>query len=466
MSGRRSGLTALAAALAGARRAPGHARPRAARRVPGHARRLAALACVLCALLAADALEAQGRPGRRGGTRSAGPEGVTAGLDLRRHDFGAVAVSAHPWSTVVAITVAFPSGSAADPGGAWGAAWLLGATVRDEVAEPLSELGARVHVEVGRSATVFQLLAPPSRWHEAWEVLTEHLFGATLDHPTLDERRDELRAVFAFESGAPTRDFQREFASLVGDRAEAWSRDPRGTSESVARIDDGDLGDLRRRIYRREAAIVTVVGALQAEPGVAVHPGAGRDGDDLRGWSDGGRAWDRGRRERVTREVTNGLIGAAFPARGDAPRTALEFVAHQLELLLNPVPRDPGLFGEAEVRLEDHPEGPLVVVEAAVLPEDQERWEGRIEDAFDALAERYRDASFLTLHRQHFRNVRLLEQSVPEAEGRRIALDLLRHGRVRDLAAELSSLTAEQVVRAIESLGEPRMLVYGPRLGG
>lgn len=168
---------------------------------------------------------------------------------------------------------------------------------------------------------------------------------------------------------------------------------------------------------------------------------------------------------RSVREVTNIWIGTAFPARRDTPRTVLEFLLLRLEDELNPIPRDTGLFG-ATVRLEDLPEGPALVVEAAVLPEDLARWESRIGGALSSLENNYRVPAFFELHKREFRNAALAADAAPEVEGKRIAMDLLREGRPRDLAAEIEAMTSEQVLRAVETLGQLRVLVFGPDLGG
>jgi hypothetical protein len=44
-------------------------------------------------------------------------------------------------------------------------------------------------------------------------------------------------------------------------------------------------------------------------------------------------------------------------------------------------------------------------------------------------------------------------------------VDLLLEGRLRDLPAEIDALTMRQVLDAVESLGRPRILVFGPDLG-
>jgi hypothetical protein len=431
----------------------------------GRAARAAALALLLIGWASAPAFAQRGGSGRGGG--GAGRPLASAGdsLELRRHSFAALAVSPHPWSTVVAITVLIPGGSAEDDPLLPGGAWLLADVVRDELEAPLARTGASISVTVDRGSTRFQALAAPGEWRSAYETLIDGLFLAPVGFETLERRRAEIADVFAFEKGAPVREFQSEFAKLMGGGG-AWSREPRGNPESLQRITASDLSALRRRVYRQEEAVVTIVGALDAAPGIAVYPGGGRDGDDLRSRrpSGSGPSWGNGQRERLVRAVTNTWIGVAFPARRDVSRTVLEFLADRLRAELNPYPRDPGLFG-TEVRLEDLPDGPAIVLEAAILPEDLARWELRILRTTETLEDLYDDASFFSLHQRHFLNTSLVQESAPEAEGIRIAMDVLRDGRVRSMPAEIESLTADGLRRAISSLGEPRILVFGPDLG-
>lgn len=386
--------------------------------------------------------------------------------DLRRHDFAVLAVSPHPWSTTVALTVVLPTGSADDPSELPGSAWLLGKVVRDALQERLSRTGAAAGVLVDRSHTTYQVLAVPGAWREAYEALVEVVFSGSPDSRSLDRHRTELHAVFGFERGAPVREFEAQLVELVGGVGSSWSRDPRGAPEALERITASDLTSLRRRLYRAEDAVMTLVGALDAEPGLLLYPGrrstvrsalGGRGGR-------GGSARSSGR-ERLERDVTNTWIGVALTVPRDVPRTVLEFIEQRLRDELNPTPADPGLFG-TQVRIEETPDGPTLVVESAVLPEEQSRWEERILRTIDTLAERHREPTFFHAQRRRFRNLRLTEEGAPEVEGRRMAMDLLREGRVRDLPAEIGELDPDHVARALDDLSPPRILVFGPALGG
>jgi hypothetical protein len=82
------------------------------------------------------------------------------------------------------------------------------------------------------------------------------------------------------------------------------------------------------------------------------------------------------------------------------------------------------------------------------------------------LEDRHRDPAFFELHKRGFQSAALPAAAAPEVEGKRRALDLLREGRLRELSAEIDALTAPLVLRALHTPGQPRILVFGPDLGG
>jgi hypothetical protein len=431
-------------------------------------RLLTAGVIALCLAFSASPLSAQrnNRPtGRGGGSSNAASEAPRPGdgLDLSRHGFARVAISPHRASTVVAITLLLPGGSSGEERSFAGSAWLLGETVRAALARRLAQSGVTVRVEVTRDYTLFQLLTPPGRWQSAYDTLLEEVFTSSLDTSEMDRIRDGQIELFRFEDGAPVRAFQAELYGLMVGVGSIWHRDPRGSLESMELIGATDLNELRSRIYRREQAIMTLVGGLDRTGGPTVYVGPRADNPASR--RRGGAAWSSGRTQRVTEEVTNTSIGAAFPARRDASRTVLEFLADRLDEELNPVPPAVGHYG-THVRLEELPGGPALVVEAATIPEERMRWETRIGRALSGLEQAYRFPGDFEQDRQHFRNVTLVADAAPEAEGKRMAIDLLLEGRLRDLSAEIDALTAQQVLDAVESLGRPRILVFGPDLGG
>jgi hypothetical protein len=197
--------------------------------------------------------------------------------------------------------------------------------------------------------------------------------------------------------------------------------------------------------------------------------GEGRDalaplgGALQRGSTDDRLAWRRGDRIPLERDVTNSWIAAMYPAPPELPRTQLEFVAQEIQASLTPSPPDPGLFS-LTVHIEDLPRGPVMVVEAAVMPEAQATWERRILAAVSGLEKVPTDAYF-SFHRRRFRNQMLVAEGPPEAAALRMALDLLREGRVRPLQDEIWELGPRELAKAAQMLGDPRVLLMGPDMG-
>ena len=388
------------------------------------------------------------------------PVAVTAqGVDAGPAPPG-IAVVRRPAATLVAVTLVIPAGSADDPADLPGVARLTGDAVAETVRWRLDP-DARLEVRVERGWTAFTLLATPDVWVRSWAVLEDVLFRVPLTSAPIEAARAALLAGFTFEQGAPVREFQRELYATLAGRVSAWSHDPRGEPGALRKVDPAVVESFRARAYQLRTATAAVVGPVnEGEARSAVAPVGTSPlperavGDDM--------AWDDGKRILLEREVTNAWIGAFFPAPADLPRTRLDFLAHEVREALHPSPPDPGLFS-ADVRIEDTPGGPVLVVEAAVMPEGAPAWERRILAAVKSL-EREPDVGFFGYHRRRFRNAMLLREGQPELAALRMALDLQREGRVRPLQDEVWEIGPRAQADAADELGEPRVLVMGPEL--
>jgi hypothetical protein len=107
----------------------------------------------------------------------------------------------------------------------------------------------------------------------------------------------------------------------------------------------------------------------------------------------------------------------------------------------------------------------VVVAQAAVMPEVVDSWERRIMRAIARLEEE-RDEPFFRVQRRRFRTAILLREGVPEEAALRMALDLMREGRVRPLRDEVWEIGPEEVAEAADALEEPRILLMGPEIAG
>ena len=371
-----------------------------------------------------------------------------------------IAVMTRTGSTLVAVTLVIPSGSADDPDSIPGAARLVGETIAQAVRWRLDPDAAQLELRVERGWTAFTLLATPEVWVRSWAVVEDVAFRVSLADAPLEAARKAMLDEFTFETGAPVREFDREMYYVLGGARSPWSRDPRGTQASVRRAPSASLERSREGRYRIAQSVAAVVGPVsEQEARAALAPiGAG----PLDPPRSNGPAWERGERVPLQRDVTNTWIGAAFPAPRDLPRTQLEFVGYQIQEALTPSPPDPGVFSVL-VRVEDTPPGPVLVVEAAVMPEVTEAWEKRILGAVERLGEQV-DETFFRWQRRRFRSWVLLREGQPEEAALRMALDLAREGRVRPLQEELWAIGTTELAKATEDLEAPRVLVWGPDL--
>ena len=372
-----------------------------------------------------------------------------------------IGVMPRPGSTLVALTLVIPAGSADDPDTIPGSARLLGEAVAHAARGRLDPSSARLDVRVERGWTAYMLLTAPDLWVHSWGVLEDAVFRGSLADTAIEAARAALIEGFAFDAGAPVREFQRELYYVLGGAMDPWSRDPRGTRAALRKAEPAALKEFRERHYNLAQATAAVVGPVtEQEVREALAPvGAG----PLARPASAGPVWKRGDRLPLERDVTNAWIGAAFPAHGDLPRTQLEFVAHQLQESLSPALPDPGVFS-VFVHIEDTPTGPVVVVEVAVMPEVSKTWEKRILAAVDGLKDETEEP-FFRWQRRRFQSAALLREGQPKEAALRVALDLSRDGRVRSLLEEVEAIGPRDLAAATAGLEAPRVLVMGPGLG-
>jgi len=367
-------------------------------------------------------------------------------------------------STAVAVSLRMPHGSSGDESGMEGTADLVARVLAEQVARSLERWGTgTVTSRVGRTSLSFDLLTTPETWRQDLTRMDSVLFDAPIDVQLFERTRQLTLESLAFEEGSPVREYRMEVARTLAPPGSPWTRPPGGTSVSVGAMTPAALERYRGSNLRRAGAVVVVVGPQAPVPtgpdSTRVDPAVvpSEPPDD-------GLAWIAGQRVDAVRDVTSAWITIAYPAPRSAKRVELELLAFVLDEELDPTPPDPDRYS-VEVRIEDTPGGPVIVAEAAVLPEAADRWEARIRGAVSRLAEQTMPADFFRLRLRRFRATRLLAESAPEVLAARIAGDLARLGFARDLPAEIRSLDASALSGAARSLGDPRVFRFGPDLG-
>lgn len=399
-----------------------------------------------------------------------------------------VVLHVQPDAPLVAVTVRFPVGHARDPEGGEGTAHLLGRVLAEEGTARLTELGGRVEHAVDVDALAITFLAPAEEWDRAWSRVRDLLTSPTLPSGALERARAGQLDRITFEEGAPVRDFERERNHLLLGDGTPGTRRPLGTASSVGNLDASGLAAWRDEHLPLSSAVVAVVGALsprQVEaalgrvPRDVVEPlrpqapepadtlGAPRLPDlpsPLRPASgiEASRAWSSDRRRQVDRDVTSSWVAVAWPLpRGTSP-VLTGFLAHLLREELNPVPADRDLY-RSDVEVIHVDDAPVLLVTTTVHPPATLRWEVRILQAMERMAEAPPEGSFFALTRRRYRAAALLAESAPEERARALARSVAVDGRVPSpTASHVWALDRDGVSALAREAGPARVLVFGP----
>jgi hypothetical protein len=412
-----------------------------------------------------------------------------------------------PRGTMAAVGLHFHGGPERDPVGREGATWLVAQAMRAEIARRVGVAPDHViaRIEPGRTTLVAQV--PSDQLDEAREVVRQVVFRDPIPRGTLETVRSRTLDQLRFQEGAPLLGFQTELARFLYGTDSPWTHSVLGNSESVAALDPADVPGLARMLFPEEDAHWAVVTAGGAEPPQAPVPSPGADlpgdpdtVDALEGrpgappgtdttaaatqtpspqvsrWQP---AWTTSDRLAVSREITNTWVAVAYPLDPGLTFAQRLFLSRALEFALEPQPPDPGLF-DARVWIQEGPAGPLLILEAAVFPEDAIQWEARILDTVEGMAEtppqgaffsflvrRYRterallasdpgEAAFALLEANHLRVSHRGPGAPPPASGSPSGQEISYRSLLREVPDR------DGLADTARRLGPPRILVFGP----
>lgn len=377
--------------------------------------------------------------------------------DLGGHRLDVVDSSA----VIVATTLAVPSGTADDPPRRDG----LTSIVAEAHRIALEQLSGVLEVEarIERSRVTWTVLSTPATAN----LVVRNVTSVEVMLSGLPAAIEEARRQFVFTARTPTAEVDAEAAGLFGGFGSAWSRPLRGTPETVAMIDAGAARDRWTELLDLEVVLVRV-----GPPGAGLTPAPVPDTADTRGPgvppavgpATPDLAWSSPDRLGITRDVTNVWIVAAFPIPSDLGRTTRDHLLHRIEEILDPVPGDPGTIG-AGAEIVQLPAGDVIVVRLTTLPFAAARWEERISSLPGDITPPF-DPEFFRWERRRFRAHLLLRDAHVGQRSLRVAHDLLETGSVRALAEEAWELAPDDLADAAGRLGPPRILVFGPDVGG
>ncbi|NNK62307.1 MAG: hypothetical protein HKO98_03790, partial [Gemmatimonadetes bacterium] len=335
---------------------------------------------------------------------------------------------------------------------------------------------------------VITFLVRPEQAAATLATLGEIGFGTGPSTATVATVRNRRAEVLRFELDSPLREVGVARRALLYGSGDPRTRPPGGTLAVVESAGDAEIDAARRTLFTTGDARVVAVGPIESEGAMAlvaqtppvappptttdtamVDPGVAAPTEAALpsppgGTTSTGPAWTTPDRRMVVRDVTNTWLSVAFPVPAELARVAVLFLADRMQQELDATPPDPGLFN-VSVEVVEMPEGEVLVVEAAVLPDASARFERRILDLPMRLAAE-RDPAFFRYHRGRFRAGRLVAEAPPEQAAERMAAELLARGRILAFDEAVWSLEASMAADAAAALGPPRILVFGPDLAG
>ena len=419
-----------------------------------------------------------------------------------------------PGARIVAVAIRFPAGSASDPVGAEGRAFLFARVLEATANQQLAALQARVQVEVAPLEFLVTVLAPPTGWSEAVREVETLLQTTTPSDALLESTRSNHLQILRFEEGSPGRAFERERATLLLGTTHPAARPVQGTVGTLPGLGVADLVAFRSEHLRDATGTIVVTGPIaEADvrsafgsavtlpapgrrsemPPVPLPPappapppttvaGAGTTAEAgtppaaplLRVPSQAAAlripppgssrlAWDAGDRTVLDRHITATWMAMAFPFPEGSPPLMLDFLAHLVIENLNRSPPDPGLY-ESSVSVEQIRGAPVIVISASVDPFRSSEWETRLSGAFEVLGDSPPVGAFFELTRRRFRSRLIMEMAAPENvviwTARRAELGW---DRIGDPEQEIWLLTSEAVADAARGAGPLRTLLYGPQ---
>lgn len=382
-------------------------------------------------------------------------------------------IETRPAAPVVGVSVAFPVGSGSDANGLPGLGQVAGEAVVAEVEAQLGAGEVEGRARVTPDRTLLTFLVRPERVSALLDALGRATGSTPVSGASIETALQRRSEVLRFELDSPVAEGDQERRALLYGDGDPRVRPPGGTLTVVEGSGAAEVEAARRTLFTGSAhlAIVGAVVSADAQPMVAETPGVDSlapgpvvvSERPVAGTTSAGPAWTAGDRRLVVRPVTNSWVTVAWPVPAELSRVAVLYLADRIHRELNASPPDPGLFN-ASAEVVELPAGEIILVRAAVLPDAAARFEATILDLPRTLS-LARDTAFFRFNRGQFRASRLIAEAAPEAASDRMAVELLTRGVVLDFDDAVWDLTADIAADAAESLGDPRILVFGPELG-
>lgn len=373
-------------------------------------------------------------------------------------------VLAEPHGTAVALTVDLNAGGIWDPTPQAGVSRLAAEALLEGARPALTRLGASAHVDCGQFGLRFTMLAPPSTWRAAAELLLDAVFHPRVEEGAFESARMRLLRSLSFQAGDPAAEIRTAAFEAFFGAGHRWARGPCGQEETIRAVTVEDARTAAALRFTPARATAALTGAFVRQ-----------DAADLLERSFAGERLPLllplpeppplpGSREIESPAITTWLA-VVFPLPREPDDEATRFLAARMLQALRPSPERPEVV-DAAVEVERFGGGGALVTFVAAEPRRARVWAERVRALVDSAAAEPLDAPAFRLALRRYRGARLLALETPEARALDAADRLYFDHAFQPPDARIAGLTAERLRSAASALGPPAIAILGPAPAG
>ncbi len=373
-----------------------------------------------------------------------------------------VVVLPAPHTPVVALALDVNAGAAWEQAAEAGASLLAARAALEGVRPTLDALGATASVECGRAALRVRLLAPPSTWVLAAELLFDALLQPRIEPGAFERARSELLRGLRFAEGDPALEVRAVLHQALFGTESPWARDGCGRPGSIDSLDVQTVQRTAQRRFTPTRMTAAVLGPVhRAEADSLVRARLGDVGLPI--LLPVPRTPPIAGTRTIESPTVTAFVGMAFPLAARLDDEALRLLAFRVLDAVRPSAARPDIF-DAAARVERFGGGGLLVVYLVTSPESARRWTATVRDEVRAMADAPAEAGAFGRLLRRYRGERLLSVETPEARAGEAADRLFFDQAYTALEARIDALTPARLRRAALELGEPAVAVLGPAL--
>lgn len=369
-------------------------------------------------------------------------------------------VLSEPHGTAVALAMDLDAGGIWDPVEQAGVSRLAAEALLEELRPRLAALGASARLQCEGFGLRFTMLAPPTTWRSAAQLLLGSIFQASLSRAALDTARGRLLRSLRFQEGDPAAEIRvagREALFGVGHR---WASGPCGRPETIAPLTLEDAQAAARMRFTPSRAVAALAGPVTTQQGMEALVAAMGD-PRLSVLLPLPRPAPLPGTRNIESPTITSWLALTFPLPADPDDEATRFLAESLARSLRPSPLRPEVV-DAAVEVERFGGGGALVVYMAVEPRRASSWINSVRDMVEAAGTTPVDRNEFTLLLRRYRGVRLLSLATPEARAADAADRLFFDREFAPPEARVDALNIERVRAAAAALAPPAIAYLGP----